>query len=490
MDRVQYAIGLITLLLVLISGWFLFDLLSRDEEKGRFGFRIEFRDARGMKSGAAVKYRGVTVGTVRKIQISDDREKAVVSVVLEPGSEHLACHSSEFWIVSPRFSGFSGGVTGLDTLVRDSYLEFLTPIPSGPQLSPGSLLGGLESPLGEQGSNGLDPIRHGDLELVLLVPENHGLVVGADVRFRGVPCGEVRHIDLAGSGSFVEVRLRIEQRYRETVTDKSQFWVARPRISGALLSGMAVEDFSALLSPFVAYHSAPGEGLPVPDNYRCAALADRPDIETMVIPPEAIAQQDPEVSEESNGNLRLVRIVYEAVEDDWLSSDDQVRREGTGILYLDQGGQPAVITCRSACDAEYFISDLWGGDAEIKSEAIRVIVAGGAVLRAGRTWVDPEGRDLAVLSLDGAVGGLVPSAPELMNFAGPSENGAHTFVSVVSAEPLAKSDDGLPKFLDHRGSVCMENSKAVAILGKKIGTDAEGVLVSLALLPEGLRPAQ
>ncbi len=490
MDRVQYAIGLITLLLVMISGWFLFDLLSRDEEKDRFGFRIEFRDARGMKSGAAVKYRGVTVGTVRKIQISEDREKAVVSVVLEPGAEHLACHSSEFWIVSPRFSGLSSGVTGLDTLVRDSYLEFLTPLPSGPQLSPGSLLGGLESPLGEQRSNGLDPVRHGDLEMVLLVPENHGLVVGADIRFRGVPCGEVRHIDLAGNGSFVEVKLRIEQRYRETVTDKSQFWVARPRISGALLSGMAVEDFSALLSPFVAYFSAPGEGLPVPDNYRCAALADRPSIETTVIPPEAIAQDEQVMSADNGGGLRLVRVVYEAVEEDWLSSDDQVKREGIGLLYLDQGGKPVVITCRSACDAEYFISDLWGGDAEIKSEAIRVIVAGGAVLRAGRTWVDPEGRDLAVLTLEGALGGVIPSATELMNFAGPSMGEAHSFMGVISAEPLAQGQGGLPTFPEHRGAVCLEGARAVAILGQKPDYPTEGVLVSLALLPESLRPAQ
>jgi hypothetical protein len=37
------------------------------------------------------------------------------------------------------------------------------------------------------------------------------------------------------------VTLRIARRHRQTVTDKSVFWVARPYVSGALFSGFTVD---------------------------------------------------------------------------------------------------------------------------------------------------------------------------------------------------------------------------------------------------------
>lgn len=490
MDRAQYVIGLLTLLFVLVAGWFLFGLLSDDGQKDYFRFRIEFRDARGLKSGAAVKYRGVRVGTVRRILPSDDGEKAVVSVFLEPGTEHLARHSSGFWIVSPRFSGFSGGVTGLDTLVRDSYLAFLTPQPSGPRLSPGSLLGGLEQPIDQSRGRGLDPVRHGDLEMVLLVPENHGLVIGSEVRFRGVRCGEVRGIGLAEDGRYVELGLRITQRHRHMITDKSMFWVARPRISGALLSGMAVEDFGALLSPFVAFHTKVGMGLPVADNYRCAALADRPDIGDQEVPEDAVALTATHFDEGSDIRVKLVRVAYEAVEDDWFTADDQVKREGTGILCLDQSGRPVVITCRSICDAGFITRDVFGGDAEIKSEAIRIIVPGGGVLRAGRTWVDPMGRDLAVLTLEGASSDLPVTDSSMFRYVEKPDTGPSSFLVAGSLDSLELSAGSLPSLQDNYGAACLQDNKVVAILGQKTGIDTQAVLVPLALLPAGLRPRQ
>ena len=112
------------------------------------------------------------------------------------------------------------------------------------------------------------------------------------------------------------------------------------------------------------------------------------------------------------------------------------------------------------------------------------------MLRAGRTWVDPNGNDLAVLTLEGAVSGLTPSRPELMSFSGPTGDGSRFFKSSASAEPLALDGENLLSFPENRGAVCIEGERAVALLGQKSGTETEPQLVSLALLPEGLRPAQ
>ena len=77
----------------------------------------------------------------------------------------------------------------------------------------------------------LPPLRRGDLSMRVLLPENHGISVGAKVMFRGMPTGEVRSINLASTGSHVIVTLRIGGTHRATVTDLSVFWVAQPRLN-------------------------------------------------------------------------------------------------------------------------------------------------------------------------------------------------------------------------------------------------------------------
>jgi len=253
---------------------------------------------------------------------------------------------------------------------------------------------------------------------------------------------------------------------------------------------MSVEDFGAILSPFVAYFTKIKEGLPVADHYRCAAVADRPDIGDQIVPAGATLIEAQRSPEETEGGVRLVRVVYEAVEEDWLSANDQVKREGSGMICLDQGGRPVVITCRSICDGGYFIRDAFGGDAEIGSEAIRVIVPGGEVLRAGRTWVDPEGRDLAVLTLEGAGSGFPVTDSNLLEFSGQLAEDANSFRVAGSSEALKLTTVNLPAMPDNCGAVCFKDNKVVAILGQKDGIDVATELIPLALIPAGLRPRQ
>ena len=57
--------------------------------------------------------------------------------------------------------------------------------------------------------------------------------------FRGQQTGDVRSVELAPDGTHVVVSLRIARKHRQTVTDRCQFWVARPAVTGALLSVFA-----------------------------------------------------------------------------------------------------------------------------------------------------------------------------------------------------------------------------------------------------------
>lgn len=494
MHRARYLVGLLTLVAAVIGLLFLLETLGGGDAQPGMALRVEWRDARGLRAGADVRYRGVTVGTVRAVQVGGDGGKAQVDLVLDRAGSDQACVDSAFWIVSPRFTGIASGASGLDTLVRDAYVAFVTPDQRGSQLNSGSLVVGRERPPQALEPETLEPVGHGDLLMTLLVPENHGLHPGATVIFRGVTTGDVRSVELAADGSHVEVALRIQRRYRHTVTDRSVFWIARPYVSGALFSGFTVADVSALLSPYVAYHTTIGTGAPAEDGFRAVAAAVRPDLRIDDVPAKALAQRPARPTPPADP-LVLVRVSYSAVEEDWFSPDDKILRTGTGVLYLDSSGRPVVLTARSLVDASYTERDLFGTDPDITQEQIKVMLPGGSVLRAGRVWVDGSGLDLALLILEGAPPDLTGTpadmlrfdptgtAPVVLDFLRQAGDDARP----APAMPLA-AEAGLPGVTEHRGAALLHAGRVAGILGQRSGRDIKPAAQPIASVPADLRP--
>ena len=488
MHRIRYLVGLLTLALAVGGTWVLLRWLRAGEERPGLQLRVEFRDARGLRGGADVRYRGVTVGTVRSVQIGEDGHKAVANLVLDPIGARQAAVNSAFWIVSPRFAGLTGGASGLDTLVRDTYVAFVTQDPRGTELVHGSLIAGSERPPANVEPESLEPIEHGDLLMSVLVPENHGLKPGSAVIFRGTQTGDVRAVELASDGSHVQVRLRVARRFRATVTDKSVFWIARPHLSGALFSGFTVSDVGSLLSPFVNYWTEPGQGLPAEDGLRVAAVASRPEVRIPEVPAAALqsAQPAPAVGGDP---LVLVRVIYAAQEEDTFSANDAIRREGTGVLFLDASGRPVVVTARSLVDGAWTEEDTFGGDPEIIDEHIKVVVPQGPVLRAGRVWTAPGDRDLAALVLEDAPPDLRSTPAILLDFAiEPTAGRVHALQPDGLAAPAQEATAPPTDVAAVRGAALVHDGRVGAICGQASGHDATPAWTPLALLPVDLRP--
>lgn len=491
MHRLRYLLGVAILAATAIGVVFLLQLLRSGDDSGLL-VRVEFADARGLRGGADVRYRGVNVGTVRAVTISGDGSRAVAELRLDDAGAAHARIDSQFWIVTPRFAGITSGATGLDTLVRDAYLAFTNPAGIATPLHAGSLLRGRERPPAGGEPEGLEPIEHGDLLMGLLVPENHGLRPGSPVVFRGTTVGEVRSVELAEDGSFVETQLRIGRAHRRTVTDRCEFWVARPQLSGALLSGFTVTDVSALLSPHVVYHGEAGRGVPVEDGFRAAALASRPDVRVAEVPAAALrrpARAEPPASDP----IVLVHVIYAAIERDTFSPDDPVRHEGNGLLLLDSSDRPVVLTARSLVDGSYTETDAFGGDPDIDDEQIKVVLPGGSVQRAGRVWVHPGGLDLAVLVLENTPPDLVTTPMVRLSFdAEPAPDLAvvswHRAAADGSRQPALPGTATLPAPPLHLGAVAVVGERVVGILGRSKQHAADGRLLPLGLLPMDLRP--
>jgi hypothetical protein len=453
---------------------------------------VEFRDARGLRAGADVRYRGVTVGAVRTVQVAADGGKAVATLLVDPPAQHQVRVDSTFWIVAPRFSGITGGASGLDTLVRDSYVAFSSPDAASSPLLPGSLLVGAERPPAALEPESLESIAHGDLLMSVLVPENHGLRPGSPVLFRGIATGDVRSIELSPVGTHVEVKLRIARSHRQTVTDQSRFWVARPSVSGALFSGFTLTDVSAALVPYVSYYTEPGTGVPVEDGFRVCAEPSRPELPVSEVPATALAERRSAPAAESDP-LVVVRIVYVAVEEDTLSADDPIRREGSGVLYLDRGGRAVVLTARSLVDGSYTEQDTFGGAPDIAKEQLKVLIPGGPVLRAGRIWVDPEGGDMAVLALDEAPPDLRTTKEPSFVFTAELEL-APTTIRCAGADGSVQParavefPGNVPSITEARGGILQRGERIVGLCGQAGGQDPTVVAVPLRLLPPDLRP--
>jgi hypothetical protein len=489
MHRLRYLIGTLTLALAAVFAVWIVRVLHNADDRPGLPLQVEFREARGLRPGANVRYRGVNVGTVRNVSIALDGSKALAQLLLDPAAAVHACVNSEFWIVTPRFSGLTDGASGLDTLVRDSYVAFCTPAGRGLRLPPGSLIDGRERPPESDESEALDDVEHGDLLMTLLVPENHGLRPGSTVIFRGVATGDVRSVTLAPAGTHVEVGLRIHRKYRQTVTDKTVFWVARPYVSGALFSGFTLTDVNSLLTPYVSYYGEPGKGVLVQDGYRAAADVNRPNVTISPVPGEALRQEPSNTPAPTDG-LVLVRIMYEAIERDTWSADDPVQRQGTGVLVLDRAGRAVVVTARSLVDGFYTERDLFGTKPDIDAEQIRVFFANGTVLRAGRVWIDPAGNDLAALVLEHAPPDTAGTPAARLSFAGGFEGGPLTLHPVGAdgvAMPTCELGASVPT--DAHGAPVTVGERMIGVLGRKTATSPElGTIVALGLLPQELRP--
>ncbi len=110
-------IWLLPILAVLIAGYLIFRSLS---DRGP-DITLTFDTAEGLTAGQTqVKNKAVSLGTVQKIELSEDMHRVVVHIRMKSSTEHILTEKTRFWVVRPRINGAS--VTGLETLLSGAYI--------------------------------------------------------------------------------------------------------------------------------------------------------------------------------------------------------------------------------------------------------------------------------------------------------------------------------------------------------------------------------
>lgn len=197
-----------TLACVLLSLGLFWYARQRDGQR----IQIQFEDGFGLKPDDRLRYRGIDVGAVERVELSDQTRKVLVHVRLTPEATFVAAEGAKFWIVRPVFS--LDAIGGLDTLIGAKYLAVE---PAPPNTRSQSKFVGLEKPPMVVPSSGA-------LEIILDAKSRGGLENGAPILYRGFTIGKVVQVGLASDARSVRARCAIDPEFRELIRKSSKFW--------------------------------------------------------------------------------------------------------------------------------------------------------------------------------------------------------------------------------------------------------------------------
>lgn len=221
-----------------VTGFLVYDRVQEFGPK----ITIKFKDGSGVKTGQTpIKYRGVPIGEVTTVDLSEDQQYVVVGARLKRSAAPIARDRSVFWIVRPELD--VGNVTGLSTVISGPEIQVLPG--SG---EPRSEFVGLERAPVAFDSKGL--------RIVLRTGHPGSLRRNSPVYYRGVEVGVVQDVDLGANAATAEIHVLIRQRYANLVRTGSVFWnVSGANINAGLFRGVEikVESLRSLVTGGIAF---------------------------------------------------------------------------------------------------------------------------------------------------------------------------------------------------------------------------------------------
>ncbi|NVK43388.1 MAG: MCE family protein [Oceanospirillaceae bacterium] len=217
--------------------------LYADFEAAEDGIEVEltFPGTAPLSEGTDVVSRGIRIGRVRELQLSDDYSELRTKLLIDPRARDLLRSGSRFWLEKPELT--------LDTigdwrsLVKGSYIE----------LEPGT---GQE----QFRFKALDmaparPPVYSGLPIDLVTDRLGSISRGSPILYRQLPVGRVNGYELIDKGERVLIHAVIEEQYRELVATHSRFWNSSGIRFAASLEGVEVdtESLRALVAGGISF---------------------------------------------------------------------------------------------------------------------------------------------------------------------------------------------------------------------------------------------
>ncbi|MGE8395356.1 MCE family protein [Pseudomonas sp. BIGb0427] len=229
-----------------------FRLNESQEAANRSGTTVTIRVDRadGLKVGTPVRFKGLDVGKVEQVDLTNDLQAVLLKARITEVPERIAREGTQFWVVKPALGIVK--TANLETLVTGQYLEVQPAVRStGPQLNFNAL------PQAPDFSG-----REAGLSLVLSAARRGSIKPGVPVTYREIPVGKVTGFELGQTADRVLIHILIEPRYAALVRGGSRFWNS----SGfgfdiGLFKGATVrtESLETLIEGGIAFATPDGE---------------------------------------------------------------------------------------------------------------------------------------------------------------------------------------------------------------------------------------
>jgi paraquat-inducible protein B len=215
----------IPLVAAIIAGWLIYQHLQSQGPE----VTVSFSDVSGLRVGQTpVKYRGVQVGEVTDMRLSEDSERALVRIRLHDSAAGIAREGARFWIVRPRVGW--GAVSGLATVFTGPEIQVL-PSDEGPRAV--EFVGLEAAPVG---------LESDGLRLTLRAARPKAIRANTPLYYRGVEVGVVQRIELSPNTAAADLHVIVFRRYAPLVREGSVFWnTSGVSAHGGLLKGLEFE---------------------------------------------------------------------------------------------------------------------------------------------------------------------------------------------------------------------------------------------------------
>lgn len=174
---------------------------------------VLFEDASGLQAEKTqVRFRGVAIGLVKSVTISEDTKFVIAHIQLEKEAAQFATDGSKFWVVSPKVT--FQGISGLETLFEGTYISAM----------PGATDNALKTEFkAALNTDSTDPLEN-TTAYILDTPNVESISSGDSVTFRGLQVGSVNKVSLNKSGQLGLVQINIQNRYVHLVRTNTYFW--------------------------------------------------------------------------------------------------------------------------------------------------------------------------------------------------------------------------------------------------------------------------
>jgi paraquat-inducible protein B len=234
----------------LIALWLAWDTYSRRGPT----ITIAFDAGEGLQAGQSqLKFKDVTMGTVKSIAVTPDFTKVTVTVETTREAEPLLSDKTVFWIVKPQL--FAGNISGLDTLLSGSYIGMVPSTEKGK--SQRDFVGRQYPPILATAIPGTT--------FTLETKKLGAISLGSPIFYRGLDVGTVLGWDLGDMARHVSVQAFVRAPFDKYVHEDSLFWNASG-VSfklGANGAEIQMESVKALLLGGISFDTRPDTVAPV-----------------------------------------------------------------------------------------------------------------------------------------------------------------------------------------------------------------------------------